>query len=121
MSNLGTRGRNLTLINQVFADDWRTIPEPMDSVKGIKLGLGAGIRDFLAIMMPNLKYERMHTYVINETMVAVVSKIGATIGDVPPKFSEFPMFPGIEPERLKGKSFSAMALDIHILDNEKLF
>jgi hypothetical protein len=120
MSNLGTHGRNLTLYNQVFADDWRTNPDPMDSAKGIKLGLGANIRDFLAIIMPNLKYERRHTYVINETMVAVVSKIGATIGDVPPRFSEFPMFPGIEPERLKGKSFSAMALDIHILDNGKI-
>ena len=93
---------------------------PMDSVKGVKFGLGAGVRDFLAIKMPNLKYERMHTYVINETMVAVVSKIGATIGDVPPKFSEFPMFPGIEPNRVKGKSFSAMALDIHILDKGKI-
>ena len=70
MSNLGTYRRNLSLINQVFADDWRTIPDPMDSAKGIKLGLGAGIPDFLAIMMPNLNYERMHTYVINETMLA---------------------------------------------------
>ena len=120
MSSLGTQARNLTLMNQVFDNDWKTIPNPLDAAKGINFGLGAGIRDFLAIIMPNLKYERKNTYVINETMVVVVSKISATIGDVPPKFSEFPMFPGIEPERLKGKSFTAMALDIHILDNEKI-
>ena len=120
MSNLGTYRRNLSLINQVFADDWRTIPDPLDSAKGKKLGLGAGIPDFLAIIMPNLKYQRKNTYVINETMVVVVSKISATIGDVPPKFSEFPMFPGIEPNKLKGKSFNSMALDIHILDNGKI-
>lgn len=70
--------------------------------------------------MPNLKYERSHTFVINETIVAVASKISATVGDVPPKFSEFPMFPGIEPNKLKGKSFNSMALDIHILDNGKI-
>merc|ERR1711971_1377820 len=29
-------------------------------------------------------------------------------------------FPGIEPRKLKGKSFNSMALDIHILDNGKI-
>ena len=120
VSNLGTKSRNLTLINEVFDNDWRTIPNPLDAAEGIKFGLGAGIRDYLSIIMPNLKYERRNTFVINETIVAVASKISATVGDVPPKFSEFPMFPGIEPERLKGKSFSAMALDIHLLDNGKI-
>jgi hypothetical protein len=120
VSNLGTKSRNLTLINEVFDNDWRTIPNPLDAAEGIKFGLGAGIRDYLSIIMPNLKYERKNTFVINETIVAVASKISATIGDVPPKFSEFPMFPGIEPNKLKGKSFNSMALDIHILDNGKI-
>ena len=120
MSNLGTHGRNLTLINEVMADDWKTMPDPLDSVKGSKFGLGAGIRDFVAIMMPDLKYERKHTFVINKNIVAVVTRLEATIGDVPPSFSEFSMFPGIDPKKLKGKSFTTMALDVHILDEGKI-
>ena len=120
MSNLGTHGRNLTLIDEVMDVDWKTMPDPLDSVKGSKFGLGAGIRDFVAIMMPDLKYERKHTFAINKNIVAVVCRISATIGDVPPRFTEFPMFPGIEPNKLKGKSFSTMALDVHILDKGKI-
>merc|ERR1712008_330666 len=41
-------------------------------------------------------------------------------GDVPPRFTEFRMFPGIEPKTLKGKWFSTMALDVHILDKGKI-
>ena len=59
----------------------------------------------------------IHTFVTGKAVV-VASKISGTIAGVPPGFSDFPMFPGTDPEKLKGKSFNTMAIDIHILDTE---
>ena len=139
MSNLGTYGQNLTVIKEALADDWNMRPNPLNLFMeniGKKLGLSnnlptgiesgpfpEGIKpiwDFVSVMLPNLKYERRHTFVIDENTVAVVTRLEATVGDVPPSFSEFSMFPGIDPQKLKGKSFVTMALDVHILDKGKI-
>ena len=119
MSNLGTYGQNLTAIKEVFADDWTTRPNPVISITSKKAFQG-DIRlywDFLAKMIPDLKYEMIHTFVTGKT-VAVVSKFIGTIDNIPSGFSEFPMFPGTDPKTLIGKSFNSMAIDIHILDAE---
>ena len=120
MSDLRTFGRNITIIKEVFTDDWTTRPNPLSSSKGAKKFQWLILLEFreLARMMPDLQYEIIHTFVTGK-MVAVVSKIGATIGDVPRGFSDFPMFPGTDPKKLKGKSFNSMAIDIHILDNKE--
>ena len=145
LNNLDTYGQNLTVIKEALADDWNMRPNPLNLfnaniIKKLKITLGLnlspnspkgiesgpfpeGIKtiwDFVAIMLPNLKYERRHTFVINENIVAVVTRLEATIGDVPPSFSEFSMFPGIDPIKLKGKLFTTMALDVHILDKGKI-
>jgi len=138
LNNLDTYGQNLTIIKEALADDWNMRPNPLklfkanifkkyfgpNPPKGIESGpFPEGIKpiwDFVTIMMPDLKYERRHTFVINQNIVAVVTRLEATIGDVPPSFSEFSMFPGIDPKKLKGKSFITMALDVHILDEGKI-
>ena len=117
MSNLGTYGQNLTAIKEVFADDWTTRPNPVIPLTS-KKAFQDDIRlywDFLAKMIPDLKYEMIHTFVTGKT-VAVVSKFSGTIDSVPSGFSDFPMFPGTDPKTLKGKSFNSMAIDIHIID-----
>ena len=138
LNNLGTYSQNLTIIKEALADDWNMRPNPLNlfkanifqkffgpnSPKGIESGpFPEGIKpiwDFVTIMLPDLKYERRHTFVIDENTVAVVTRLETTIGDVPPSFSEFSMFPGIDPKKLKGKSFTTMALDVHILDKGKI-
>jgi hypothetical protein len=119
LSNLGNYGQNLTAISEVFADDWIYRPNPVKALTSVK-GFQGDIRllmDFLAKMMPDMKYEMLQTFVTGNTVV-VVSKISGTIAGVPPGFSDFPMFPGTDPEILKGKSFNTMAIDIHKLDTE---
>ena len=139
MSNLGTYGQNLTIIKEALADDWNMRPNPLNLFMeniGKKLGLSnnlptgiesgpfpKGIKpiwDFVSVMLPNLKYERRHTFVIDENTVAVVTRLEAIVGDVPPSFSEFSMFPGIDPQKLKGKSFVTMTLDVYVLDKGKI-
>ena len=138
LNDLDTYGQNLTIIKEAFADDWNMRPNPLKLIKanifkkffgpnppkGIESGpFPEGIKpiwDFVTIMMPVLKYERKHTFVINQNIVAVVIRLEATIGDVPPSFSEFSMFPGIDPKKLKGKSFTTLALNVHILDEGKI-
>jgi hypothetical protein len=122
LSNLGTYGQNLTAISEVFANEWTYRPNPVNALtKGLFQELFNGdiriLMGFLTKMMPDMKYEMLQTFVTGNT-VAVVSKISGTIAGVPPGFSDFPMFPGTDPERLKGKSFNSMAIDIHKIDAE---
>ena len=89
MSDLRTFVLNLTIIKEVFANDWTTRPKILSSSKGAKKFQSRE----LARMMPDLQYDIIHTFVTGK-MVAVVSKIGATIFGLPRGFSDFPMFPG---------------------------
>ena len=51
--------------------------------------------------------------------VVVYSHFCGTVGELPEGFEEYPMFPGIDPEIIKGKSFKTMAIDIHeVLDGK---
>ena len=52
--------------------------------------------------------------------VVVLSKFGSTLGDLPSDFTEYPMFPGIDPSRLVGKKFETLAIDIQIMKNDKI-
>lgn len=52
--------------------------------------------------------------------MVVLSKFGSTIGDLPSDFTEFPMFPGIDPSRIVGKKFETLAIDIQIIKDEKI-
>ena len=52
--------------------------------------------------------------------IAVHLKIGATIGDLPVGMKEYPMFPGQDPEKMKGKTFETTGLHFHVVKNGKL-
>jgi hypothetical protein len=72
-SNLDTYGQNLTAIREVFADDWTLRPNPVKALTSVK-GFQGDIRlllDFLAKMMPDLKYEKKHTFVMGKTVAVV--------------------------------------------------
>ena len=47
----------------------------------------------------------------------VQSRFGATVAGLPSGFTEIPFFPGVEVEKIMGKKFETMALDIQVLDS----
>ena len=98
----------LALIKETLADDFNFRPNPFNPVKGVEAGpFPKGFQVLMGLwakMIPDVKVHRLAT-LVQGNLVAVVSKFGATVNDVPAGFSEFPMFPGISPEKIKGKSF----------------
>jgi len=124
LSNPGTYGQNMTFINEAFAEDWNTRPNPYsypgNNYQGIKSGpFPAGLKKMLGfwqVMMPDIKYERLQTIRMGNKVV-VINRIEATMGD--PVGLEYPMFPGIPVKNLKGKNFTTLAMDVNILDDEE--
>merc|ERR1712110_446947 len=51
--------------------------------------------------------------------VAVISEVSATMRYLPQGFDEYPMFPGIPVEKLKGKNFTTLCLAVHVLDDKE--
>ena len=123
LSNPGTYGQDLAFIKEAIADDWNTRPNPLNPAMGIEAGpFPKGVQQIMGlwdVMLKGVKIERMHTFVLDD-IVAVISRFSATMDNLPPGFTEFPMFPGIDPEKLKGKSFTTLAYDVQILDNGKI-
>ena len=57
-------------------------------------------------MFKNIRVKRNETYVIHEDghkIVVVLCRVKATMNEVPPGYPGYPMFPGIEAEKLKGE------------------
>ena len=60
-----------------------------------------------SITLKNIRVNRNETYVIHEDghkIVVVVCQIKATMNEVPQGYPGYPMFPGIEAEKLKGEN-----------------
>merc|ERR1712238_52966 len=120
LSNPGTHGQNLSLIRETVADDWNNRPNQLNPSKGIGAGpFPEGLKKLMgafSTMLKDVKFTRKETLVHGEKIV-VLSHFGATMGDLPlGSPTEYPMFPGIDPAKLKGKSFKTIALDVQILD-----
>jgi len=126
LSNPGTDGQNRTLLNETFAEDWNTRPNPFsfpgNNYQGIRAGpFATGLKKMLgfwSFMFTDIKYERLHTIKMGNK-VAVISRIEGTMGEPNAPLTEFPMFPGIPAEKLKGKNFSTLSLDLNVLDDEE--
>merc|ERR1711992_11508 len=123
-ANPGTYGQNMTLINETVTRDWNSRPNPFDSSKGVQAGpFPHGLKKMLGMwhtMMPDLFIERMATMRLGRSnKVAVISRFGATLNELPEGWNEYPMFPGIPVEKLKGKNFSTLALDVQVLDEDE--
>merc|ERR1719220_3400946 len=68
--------------------------------------------------MPDIEVERLQTIKMGNK-VAVISEVSATMRDLPQGFDEYPMFPGIPVEKLKGKNFTTLCLAVHVLDDKE--
>jgi len=115
-------GQNMTLINQTFAEDWNIRPNPFSKEQGIEAGpFPKGLKQMTGMwhqMMPDIEVERLQTIRMGNK-VAVISQLSATMRDVPQGLDEYPMFPGIPADQLKGKNFSTLCLAVHVLDDEE--
>ena len=87
--------------------------------KGLESGpFPEGVKQFFglwSIMMPNIYFDREHTLLcsndkFNGAPHVFLYKFDATLDKVPEGFEEFPMFPGIDPEKIKGKHFEALGM-----------
>ena len=93
--------------------DWNVRANPLNPVYGNgpnAEGLKQIGQSFGAVFS-NLKFDRQHTFLCGDRL-AVLSKVSATINQPPPGFDEFPMFPGIEPEKLKGRCINYIKYSI---------
>ena len=66
-------------------------------------------------MIPDIYWKRQHTLLcsndkFNGAPHVFLSKFDATMNEVPEGFDEFPMFPGIDPEKIKGKRFETLGI-----------
>ena len=124
LSNPGSQeyGQNMTLINQTFAEDWNIRPNPFSKEQSIQAGpFPRGLKQMTGMwhqMMPDIEVERLQTIKMGNK-VAVISEVSATMRDLPQGFDEYPMFPGIPVEKLKGKNFTTLCLAVHVLDDKE--
>lgn len=123
LSSPGTHGQNQTLIDHSVASDWNTRVNPLN----FQDGTGPGPQGLKAIMglwsviMPNIYVSRMQTFVANDGKSWVVlSRFGATMTALPPGQTEYPFFPGVPADKITGKSFESLALDIQVVENGKI-
>merc|ERR1712242_10230 len=124
LSNPGSQeyGQNMTLINQTLAEDWNIRPNPFSQEQSIQAGpFPRGLKQMTGMwhqMMPDIEVERLQTIRMGNK-VAVISEVSATMRDLPQGFDEYPMFPGIPVEKLKGKNFTTLCLAVHVLDDKE--
>ena len=108
-------GQNLTLINETVTEDWNTRPNPINPGFGIETGpFPQGLKALLELkskMFRNIRVKRNETYVIGNKVV-VLCRVKATMNEVPAGYPGYPMFPGIEAKKLKGKSYSSLSKSV---------
>ena len=115
----GGFGQNDQLIGSIMAKDWQSRPNLLNSS-----GTGPGRDNFksltgaLNMFMPNIKFERKQNLLCGDKVV-VVSKVTGTVNN-PANVEEVPLFPGIPAERVVGKSFETMAIDLHLIKNGRM-
>jgi len=124
LSNPGTHGQDKALIASCMADDWQTRPNPLNPVEGTgptPEGL-VGIMGLWSAIMPDIKVERQQTYPISDGSGKwiVQSKFSATMGPLPEGMPEYPMFSGVAPDKITGKKFCSMAMDIQMVHEGKI-
>ena len=99
-------GQNLALIKETITEDWYETPSTCSDVKtGYE-----GLRSLLALysnVFFDFNIERNETYVIGNKVI-VLSKIKAILIELPPGYTEYPMFPGVDPEKISGNSFISL-------------
>jgi len=126
LSNAATDGQNMTFINQTLSEDWNTRPNPFSypgsQYQGVRAGpFPNGLKKMLGFwttIIPDMKYERIQTFRMGNKVVTI-NRISATLGEAHQVLNEYPMFPAIPTEQLKGRNFSTLAMDVNVLDDEE--
>ena len=117
------QGQNVTLVNSIFNPDWQV---RVNNLNPTARGPGTGpngnqkIFGLFGTFVPNLKYEREHIFLCGDHVVALYKITGTITRRMPSGFDEIPFFPGIDPQKLLGKSFTTLGLDLHMIKNGKL-
>ena len=121
LSDGAVGGQNKTLLSETIHDDWNVRPNPLNIEEGTGPGINglAGIAGLFATIMPDMRFDR-RLNLLNCDKVVVLCKISGTITNALPGASELPMFPGIPVEKLIGKKFESMALDIQTIVDGKI-
>jgi len=123
MYNNYEAGKNQTLINQTFTEDFNMRPNPLNPQKGIQAGpLRKGLQALCSlkhVMMRDVNVTRMYTVQLGN-VVLVLSNMTATMNHIPPGLPEFPMFPGIPEYKLRNKRFNTISMDLHVLDGAQI-
>ena len=103
-------GQNLTLLQETVTEDWNTRPNPFNPVCGIETGpFPQGLKAMLKLqstIFKNFQALRNETYIIHEDghkIVVIICRIKAIMNEVPQGYLGYPMFPGIDAEKLKGE------------------
>ena len=116
LSDVTGGGRDAKLIDETVAEDWQSRPNGLDVVGGIGPNKD-GLKTFMGLfgaIMPNIKFDRQLTLLCDDKVV-VLSKVTATIENIPEGMEEIPFWPGIHAEDLLGKSFETLALDVQTI------
>lgn len=108
------------LLREVIHDDWVSRPNVLNPTeRGPGLNGLKKLADLFSQLMPDFKVD-VKARVIHEDKVIVLSKISGTVSRAPQGYKEFPQFPGIPVEKLIGKKFETIALDIHKIVDGKI-
>ena len=111
---------NQTLNKQLVHDDWVLRPNIISPLeKGPGLNGLKQIAGFFAKLIPDFKAENK-ARILHEDKVIVLSKISGTVAGALPGSNELPQFPGVPVEKLIGKKFQTLALDIHKIVDGKI-
>merc|ERR1712012_1189655 len=117
------QGQNETLINSVFHQDWNV---RINNLNPTGKGPGAGpngnqkIFGLFGTFVPDLKFERQHTFLCGDHVAVLYTISGTITSRMPAGFEQIPFFPGIDPEKVLGKPFTTLGLDLHMIKNGKL-
>ena len=87
LPNPGTKGQNLTLIREAFADDFNVRPNFINPAKGLESGFfPEGVKQFMdiySVIFSGIKVDRIITLVCGDKVV-VLNKLRASINEAFP-------------------------------------
>ena len=114
-------GQNLTILASTHHEDWNVRPNPLNIVEGTGPNIAGlkGLTGLFATIIPDLIFAPQKMW-LHEDKVVVLIKVSGTIAGAPPGMNEIPLWPGIDPEKLKGKKFETLALDCHRIIDGKI-
>merc|ERR1712156_1290665 len=108
------------LLREIVHDDWVSRPNVLNPTeRGPGLNGLKTLIDLNSKLVPDFKLD-VKARILHEDKVIVLSKMSGTVVGALPGSNELPQFPGIPVEKLIGKKFETMAIDIHKIVDGKI-